>query len=121
MDIDPKELQKMVEYIEQTQPLIKKQAAAEDSVKNAVPTLVDSLVKRGWLEATLRDKAIASFQDPLALINSFKKVAEAKNEQSAPAPIGKSASANKTGNDDSVTVKKSSEADRKFLEAFNLV
>ncbi len=123
MDIDPVELTKMVEYIEQTQPMIKKQAAAEDSLKSAVPALVDTLIKRGWLEPTLRDKAINSFQDPLALITSFKKVAESKIDQPAPATIGKSANTTvKSASDyESTSTKKTSEADRKFLEAFGLV
>ena len=92
MEVRAEAMQDMVDYIEETQPTIKKLAETEDAVRSMAPRVVDTLIEKGALDASQRDRAIVSIQDPVRALESLEKLANAfgarKAVETAPPSLG---------------------------------
>jgi len=86
MDVNPNDLQEMVTYIEQSQPLLTKQAETEAKVAQLAPTVVDALIKAGHVAPEVRDTAIANIQNPVKALESLHKLAGVPVTKQAAAP-----------------------------------
>lgn len=91
MEVNPTDLQEMVTYIEQSQPLLTKQAETEAKIAQLAPAVVDSLIKAGHVPPEIRDTAIANIQNPVKALESLQKLAAAattSKQASAPESMG---------------------------------
>jgi hypothetical protein len=66
----------VVSYVEATGELVSKQAELEEKIAEFGPTVVDTLIKRGFINENGREEAIAATRDPLKVLESLKKTAE---------------------------------------------
>lgn len=121
MEIDPNVLQESVDFIAEAQPLLQKAAETEAAVAAAVPELVDNLIKRGFVEASVRDTAIKNMQDPLRLISAMNKLAEIQTREkaaAAPAPATLGAAEVSNSKTAGSGQSKMKESDKVFLSRF---
>ena len=125
MEVDAKVMQELVEYVGTTQPLL--QEAAEQETKAAemrtkvaalAPTIVDVLIKQGFVPPEIRDRAIANIQDPIKALESLQKIASAQTVKQAEVPsMGTGADLAHTGSD----TRKMKESDQVFLRKFGFI
>ena len=121
MQVPAEKIQKMVSYIEKTQPIIEKAAQIEAEVAKLAPTVVDILIKRGALELSQRDRAVVNIQNPVRALESLRKLAEEDPKSSKPESMGEPAGTAKVASaGGNGTEGKLSEADRAFLASFGL-
>ena len=123
MDVSTDILTKVADYVEATMPRLAKQAELDQKVSEAAPDVVDTLIKKGFVDADKRAAALKAVHDPLKVLASLKKTAEAvelRKKDSAPAPMGEAAEIKEagTGRDretgESQALK---EANRRFVRA----
>lgn len=130
MEVDAKKLAEMqavtkeaMEFTAEAMPLLQKAAETEAQVAAKIPALVDDLIKRGFIEATIRESAVKNLQDPLRLIDAMGKLAALQTKPATEKSAGalpsmgsperaKTASANE---------KPMKESDKVFLERFGLL
>ena len=88
----------MVDYVEQTLPLIEKQAQVIEVVEKNSPSVVDFLIKRGFVTEARRSQAIKAAHDHAMVLEALQKTAEdigsrqaeKPGNESSPQRIGKS-------------------------------
>jgi hypothetical protein len=79
----------VIDYVEQTSKLLEKQASTDAEVAKRAPEVVDTLIKRGFINENARAKAIEAVHDPLKVLESLQKTAEAvAKRESAPPTLG---------------------------------
>jgi hypothetical protein len=66
----------VVNYVEATGTMLSKQAELENKVSRFGPAVVDTLIKRGFLNENGRAEAIAATRDHLKVLESLQKTAE---------------------------------------------
>jgi predicted DNA-binding transcriptional regulator len=66
----------VVNYIEATGEMLSKQSELEEKIEEFGPAVVDTLIKRGFIDENGRTEAIAATRDPLKVLESLKKTAE---------------------------------------------
>jgi hypothetical protein len=132
MNIDSKAAEAVVNFIAAAAPVIDEaeqleKAAAQKSaaVEKAIPGVVDTLVKGGYLTNDQRIKAAESLKNPVTVLETLQRIALAtaiKSAEEAKSGLGSSSTPNK---DTKPTVKKASvsqesAADQHFLRSFGL-
>jgi hypothetical protein len=74
--VDDNFLNALVDYIEATGEQASKQAELEEKVEEFGPAVVDTLIKRGFIDENGREEAVAATKDPLKVLESLQKTAE---------------------------------------------
>lgn len=74
--MNAKMMEDVVSYIEKTSALLGEVAMKKQAAAQRAPEVVDVLIKRGFLEARDRARAIVAIQDPVKAMESLKKTAE---------------------------------------------
>jgi hypothetical protein len=122
MEISADKLNKMVDYIEQTQPVLEKAAAVEAEVAKMVPQVVDELIEKGALAVNERDRAILNLQNPVKALKSLSVLAGSMGEKNASAPpkLGGPAGQSKEASDNNGNTKPMKESDRVFYERLGI-
>jgi hypothetical protein len=100
MEVDPKVLEGMVDFVEAAVGYAQKQAELEKAAAERAPAVVEALVKAGMVQEERRKAAEAAAQDPLKVLDSLKKTAEAaqrlKHEGAPPPALGRGEELDKT-------------------------
>lgn len=127
MEIEPKVLQDMTDFIEETTQVLEKHASTETKMASSAPVLADKLIKAGMLTASDRDVAITNLQDPVKLQAALEHIANTKiasateSGKSAPATMGNGGNVPSAGQSKTANERDSrSEADRLFEARFGL-
>lgn len=118
MQVTASQARKMVDYVEQTQPLLLKAAETEAKVAVMAPKVVDLLIEKGALDRSQRDRAIINIQNPVKALESLQKFAASVGtvaKATAPETLG---AAEKVASVTGERQEKMSEADRIFLTRF---
>jgi hypothetical protein len=120
MEVNAANMQKVVEYVAESQPLLQKHAEVQAQVAATVPAVVDELIKQGFVDASIREKAIVNLQDPLRALDTLKKLAAAvkTSQPAAPAAMGRTHENKTAGASASASGKPMKESDRIFYERF---
>lgn len=88
MEIPAAIVEKLVEYVDDSAKMFEKRAEVERKVNEVGPSVVDTLVKRGLVDAKNRESALRAIEDPVKVLESLKKTAEfverAKEERPIP-------------------------------------
>lgn len=117
VEIDSKELENVVDFIDTTMPLLKSAEDAAAAAQAVIPDTVDTLIKAGYLRQNQRQNAIDSLGDPVNALESLRKIAESRiNLDTAPAPAAMGKSATTTPS----AVPQVESADDGFLRGFGL-
>ena len=90
MEVNPRTVQNLVDYVEQTQPMVEELAALKKASAEAAPQTVETLVATGFLDVGKKAEAIESLQNPAKLHEITRKIAEStiQKQAGAPAPMG---------------------------------
>jgi polyhydroxyalkanoate synthesis regulator phasin len=114
-------LEGVIDYVEQTSKLFEKQASTDAEVAKRAPEVVDTLIKRGFINENQRVKAIEAVHDPLKVLESLQKTAEAvARRESAPPTLGAAEVVKKANVNNEKNGKSSPDmeaANRRFLHA----
>lgn len=81
MNVPDTLLSKMLDYVEGTMQMAVKQAELDTKVSEAGPDVVDTLIKKGFVDANKRDAALRAIHDPLKVLESLKKTAESVDQK----------------------------------------
>jgi len=122
MEFTAKQARKMVSYVQETQPIITKLAATEAKVAELAPKVVDTLIEKGALDASQRERAIVNIQNPVKALESLQKLASAQKSASKttdPEPMGVPVNT-KNASDDSGK-SKMKESDAVWLRGFGFM
>lgn len=95
----------MISYIEKTGALLDETRLAKEAAAKDAPSTVDLLIKRGFLQPTMREAAVVALQDPVKAQASLRKIAEAS--YTPPLALGRAESTKVAGSD---TMKESDRA-----------
>ena len=127
MEIEPKVLQDMTDFIEESTQVLEKHASTETKMASNAPAIADKLIKAGMLPAGDRDVAIMNLQDSVKLQAALEHIANTKIAsaeeagKTAPAKLGNGGSVPSAGQSKTATERNAkSEADRRFEESFGL-
>lgn len=122
MEVSADFLEKVANYVEATMPKIAKQAELDQKVTEAAPDVVDTLIKRGFIDASKRELALKAVHDPLKVLESLRKTANAaamdRSKDIAPPSMGSAASGVKEAGvkvDNTGESKELQEANRRFI------
>jgi len=122
MNVPTTLLSKLVDYVEGTTQVLVKQAELDTKVSEAGPDVVDTLIKRGFVDSDKREAALRAIHDPLKVLESLKKTAESVDQKKKdvepptmgiPHTIKEAAGAPDRNNGESVELQ---EANRRFLQ-----
>lgn len=123
MEVSSDFLTKVADYVEATMPRLAKQAELEQKVSEVAPDVVDTLIKKGFVDAEKRAAALKAVHDPLKVLASLKKTAEAvelRKKEAAPPPMGEAAEIKEAGTGvdrDTGESQALKEANRRFVRA----
>ncbi len=120
-------LQDMVNHVEKTNEVIEKVASLEAAVEQRAPTVVDKLVKAGFLNESQRASAAVALQDPIKALDSLEKLADhriadiAANGATPPSSMGGGRAPHSAGEIKTANSRDTgSDADRLFLQRLGL-
>ena len=124
MEIPAAIVEKLVEYIDDSTKMFEKRAEVERKVNEVGPSVVDTLVKRGLVDAKNRESALRAIEDPVKVLESLKKTAEfveraAKEEQPIPS-MGSASEIKEAGGNTSGESAEMKEVNRRFVRALGL-
>jgi hypothetical protein len=112
MEVSAKQAKRMVRYVEVTRPIITKMAETEAKIAELAPKVVDTLIEKGALDRSQRERAIVNIQDPVKALESLRKFASAQSvvkkasdPESMGSPVGE-----KTASDNGTSKMKESDA-----------
>lgn len=119
--------QKMVQYVEETAPLLKKAAEAEQikqatdqAVAELIPGVVETLIQHKRIDPLQKAAAEQALQDPVKALQILQKVAAHRNQAEVPAmgqPTPSSAGQVKQASRRELAM---AAADRRYREALGL-
>jgi hypothetical protein len=112
-------LEGVIDYVEQTSKLLEKQASTDAEVSKRAPDVVDTLIKKGFINENQRAKAVEAVHDPLKVLESLQKTAEAvARREAAPPTLGAAAGVKSASKRENGKVSPEMEAaDRRFLSS----
>jgi len=87
----------MIDYIEKTGALLDETRLSKEAAAKDAPATVDLLIKRGFLQPTMREAAVVALQDPVKAQASLRKIAEAS--YTPPPALGRAESEKEAGSD----------------------
>lgn len=120
MEVNVENMQRMVEYVAETQPLLQKQAEVQAQLSKMAPAVVDELIKQGFVDSSIRDKAIVNLNDPVRVLDTLYKLAAAVKtaQPAALQSMGRTHESKTAGAVTTAVNKPMKESDRVFYERF---
>lgn len=79
-------LSSVIDYVEAASQLVVKKAEEEAAVAERAPSVVDTLIKQGFLHENQRKAAESACLEPLKVLDSLQKTAQVASEQRAATP-----------------------------------
>jgi polyhydroxyalkanoate synthesis regulator phasin len=112
-------LEGVIDYVEQTSKILEKQASVDAEIAKRAPSVVDTLIKRGFINENQRANATEAVRDPLKVLESLQKTAEAVAQRdAAPPALGKAAAIKDAAVPSNSKISQEREAaDRRFVRA----
>ena len=113
-------LSDMVTYVENASKLIEKHASEQAELLRKAPSMVDVLIKQGFLHENERLAAIEACKNPIKLMESLQKTAElvAQRDNPPPAMGGTNPVKEAAVREPSSQSPAMEEADRRFMSRF---